>query len=84
MTDIDTRLRQVVASHLDVDPTRLRPDARLGEDLCLDSLAAIELTMVIEDEFDISLPDEVTAVIRTYGDVEVRVRERVLERSCPG
>ena len=81
MTDIDARLRQVVASHLDVDPARLRPGARLGEDLCLDSLAAIELTMVIEDEFDISLPDEVTAAMRTYDDVVVRVTERVLERS---
>jgi acyl carrier protein len=81
MTEVETRLREVVAGHLDLDPARLRPEARLGEDLCLDSLAAIELAMVIEDEFDIVLPDEVTAGMRTFDDVVVQVRGRVEERS---
>jgi acyl carrier protein len=74
--DLEARLRGLVAAHLDVDPGRLRPEARLGPDLCVDSLAAIELTMVIEDEFDISLPEEVVADVRTYGDVLTLVAER--------
>ncbi len=65
-----------MAAHLDVDPSRLRADTRLGEDLCVDSLAAIELTMVIEDEFDISLPEEDVADVRTYGDVLTLVAAR--------
>ena len=75
--DVSGRLRRLVSSHLEVDPRRLVPDARLGEDLCVDSLAAIELTMVIEDEFGISLPEEVVAGVRTYGDVHSLVAERV-------
>jgi acyl carrier protein len=69
MSDLEPRLRSVVATHLDVDPGRLVPTARLGEDLCVDSLDAVELTMVLEDEFDIALPDEVVGGISTYGDV---------------
>jgi acyl carrier protein len=74
--DLAGRLRWLVSAHLDVDPSRLEPGVRLGEDLCVDSLAAIELTMVIEDEFDISLPEAEVAGVRTYGDVLALVSAR--------
>ena len=79
--EMEPRVRSVVAVHLDVDPNRLQLEARLGADLCVDSLAAIELTMVIEDEFDISLPEEVVADVRTYGDVLALVMERAGEHA---
>ena len=69
MNELEPRLRKLVADHLDIDPSRLRPEALLGEDLCLDSLAATEMTLVIEDEFDVSIPDELREDVRTYGDV---------------
>ena len=78
---IERRLRAVTAIHLDVDPGRLVPAARLGEDLCVDSLDAVELTMVLEDEFDIALPDQVVADVRTYGDIVALVQERLGARS---
>jgi len=79
--EMEPRVRSIVAVHLDVDPNRLKPEARLGEDLCVDSLAAIELAMVLEDEFDIALPEEVLGCVRTYGDVVTLVGERVAERT---
>ncbi len=82
MNDLETRLRNVVAVHLDVDPGRLLPAARLGEDLCVDSLDAVELTMVLEDEFDIALPDELVADVRTYGDVVDMVSRQVGVRTA--
>lgn len=71
------RLRRLVTMHLDLDPARLRAGALLSEDLGVDSLAAIELGMAIEDEFDISLPDEVLNDVRSYGDLVDVVRSRV-------
>lgn len=68
-TEMEDKVRGIVAAQLDVDPARLVPAARLGEDLCVDSLSAIELAMVLEDEFDIALPEEDVADVRTYGDV---------------
>ncbi len=81
MTELEPRLRTVVAAHLDVDPDRLVPGDRLGEDLCVDSLDAVELTMVLEDEFDIVLPDEMVADVRTYGDVMEMVGRQVEARA---
>ncbi len=82
MTEIslEPRIRNVIALHLDVDADRLQLAARLGEDLCLDSLAAIDMAMVLEDEFDITLPEEVLGCVRTYGDVVSVVEARVESR----
>ena len=79
--EMEPRVRSVVAVHLDVDPKRLKPEARLGEDLCVDSLAATELAMVLEDEFDIALPEEALGCVRTYGDVVNLVGEKVAGRT---
>ena len=81
LAEMEPRVRSIVAVHLDVDPSRLQPDARLGEDLCVDSLGAIELAMVLEDEFDIALPEEVLGCVRTFGDVVSLVGERVAGRT---
>lgn len=81
VAEMEPRVRSIVAVHLDVDPRRLKLDARLGEDLCVDSLAAIELAMVLEDEFDIALPEEVLGCVRTYGDMVNLVGEKVAGRA---
>ena len=81
VVEMEPRVRSIVAVHLDVDPKRLHPEARLGEDLCVDSLAAIELAMVLEDEFDIALPEEVLGCVRTYGDMVNLVGEKVAGRA---
>jgi acyl carrier protein len=81
MSEMEPRVRSIVAVHLDVDPDRLKPEARLGEDLCVDSLAAIELAMVLEDEFDIALPEEVLGCVLTYGDVVDLVGDKVAGRT---
>lgn len=75
--EVDARVRRILATHLDVDPGRLSPDTRLGDDLCVDSLTAVELLMVLEDEFDIALPEQETADLRTYGDLVTVVADRV-------
>jgi acyl carrier protein len=76
-SEIDERIRRIIAVHLDVDAGRLSPDARLGEDLCVDSLTAVELLMVLEDEFDISLPEDDLGELRTYRDLVEVVVARV-------
>lgn len=77
MSDLEAQVRELVSAHLDIDPERLQPEARLGADLCIDSLAAIELALVLEDAFDIALPDEEREDVRSYGDVVELVRRKV-------
>lgn len=72
--DLSSRLLELSAEQLSVAPAELRADALLGDDLGLDSLAAIEWGMTIEDAFGISLPEDSWEHVRTYGMVDELVR----------
>ncbi len=75
--DLSSRLLELSAEQLAVSPAQLRPDALLGDDLGIDSLAAIEWGMTIEDAFGISLPEDAWGYVRTYGMVDELVRRLV-------
>ena len=79
--EVDQRIKGVFALHLDVDAGCLSADTRLGEDLCVDSLTAVELLMVLEDEFDIALPEDEVGELRTYADVVDVVADRLATRA---
>jgi acyl carrier protein len=72
--ELSARLLELSAEQLVVSPAELRPDAVLTDDLGVDSLAAIEWGMTIEDAFGISLPEDAWQHVTTYGSVEELVR----------
>jgi len=75
--DVTQRLLALSAEQLSVSPAELTTDAELGDDLGLDSLAAIEWGMSIEDAFGIALPEDAWGYVRTYGMVEQLVQRLV-------
>lgn len=74
-SDLETRIRAIVADQLGVDLTEVTPDASILDDLGADSLDVVELVMAIEEAFDIEVPDEEVERMRTIGDVERYVTE---------
>ena len=68
------QLLELTAEQLSVAPAQLVRDASLAEDLGLDSLAAIEWDMAIEDAFGISMPEDAMEHVSTYGDVQELVQ----------
>lgn len=72
---LGARLRAITAEHLQLPPSSLVAEASLVDDLGLDSLAAIEWGMVLEDVFGIALPDAAWTEIQTFGQVEQLVSE---------
>ena len=75
--DVTQRLLELSAEQLSVSPAELTSDAELSDDLGLDSLAAIEWGMTIEDAFGIALPEDAWNYVRTYGMVEELVQRLV-------
>lgn len=75
--DVTQRLLDLTAEQLSVSPAELTTDAELSDDLGLDSLAAIEWGMTIEDAFGIALPEDAWNYVRTYGMVEELVQRLV-------
>ncbi len=75
--ELTKKLNSLVADQLGVDLCEIRPDSNLLDDLGADSLDIVELVMAIEENFDIEISDEDAEVIRTVGDVEKYIAERV-------
>jgi len=71
---LSQQLLELTAEQLSVAPAQLVRDASLVEDLGLDSLAAIEWGMAIEDAFGISMPEDAMEHVSTYGDVQELVQ----------
>ena len=62
------RVVAVVADKLDVPVDEISPESRFVEDLNADSLDQVELIMALEDEYDITIPDEDAQKILTITD----------------
>ena len=71
------KIRGLVSEQLGVEPAVLNSDANILEDLGADSLDVVELVMAIEEAFDIEISDEDAETIRTLGDVEKYVAEKL-------
>ena len=80
--DIASQVRRTIQRQLDIDETRITSSASFIDDLGADSVSLVELTLALEAEFDIDIPDEDVEAIRTVEDavhyVEKRAKERVI------
>jgi acyl carrier protein len=56
-------------AELGIDPDRIRPDARLVDDLELDSLDWIDLALRLEERLAVALQDERLADVQTLRQV---------------
>lgn len=82
-TEITERLRATLAKELKQDVHSITPAHTLRDDLGLNSLDAIELMFKIEEEFDVSIPDEEIQKLATVGDVITYLEGRLNPPTAP-
>ena len=70
------RVKRILVDHLGVDPERISADSRLVEDLHADSLDAIELSMLAEEEFQVEITDDEINGLRVVADLVKIVEAR--------
>ena len=61
------RIREHLATELEIDPGRIEEGTRFKEDLEADSLDLVELVMELEDRYGVRIPDEEAVKIKTVG-----------------
>ena len=67
MSDISTKIYELIADKLGVELSKISTDAKFVEDLGADSLDTVELIMQLEDEFNLEIPDEEAEKLTTVG-----------------
>lgn len=68
MSAVEEKVKKIICDQLNVPEEEVVLDASFVDDLGADSLDQVELIMAIEEEFDISIPDEDAEKIRTVKD----------------
>ncbi|SFI80045.1 acyl carrier protein [Nitrosomonas sp. Nm34] len=64
-TDIEQRIKKIVAEQLGVNEADVKNESSFVNDLGADSLDTVELVMALEEEFECEIPDEQAEKINT-------------------
>jgi acyl carrier protein len=75
MSNIATRVKEIIVDKLGVDESEVTAEASFTNDLGADSLDTVELIMEFEKEFNIGIPDDQAETISTVGDAIKYIEE---------
>lgn len=68
MSDLESKVKQIIAEKLGVNEDKVTPQAAFVDDLGADSLDQVELIMAFEDAFDVEIPDEDAEKLKSVKD----------------
>ena len=63
------RVQKIICEQLEIDSHLVTEDASISGDLGADSLDLVDLSMSIEEEFNLEVPDDVLDHVRPVGDI---------------
>ena len=69
------QIKEILKDTMDIDESKITLDAKLKEDLELDSLDSVELIMSAEEEFGTEIPDEDVMNFKTVNDIVNYIEE---------
>ena len=69
------QIKEILKDTMEIDESKITLDAKLKEDLELDSLDSVELIMSAEEEFGIEIPDEDVMNFKTVNDIVNYIEE---------
>ena len=68
MDELFDKMKKLIAEKLEIDESKITPEASFRQDLGADSLDTYELVYAIEEELGISIPDEKANEFETVKD----------------
>ena len=75
MASVEDRVKKIVVKQLGLEDTQVKGEAKFIEDLGADSLDIVELVMAMEDEFEVSIPEDQAEKLMTVNDAVTYVAQ---------
>ena len=69
MSRIQDKARALIASKMKLDESEITPEKNIFNDLGADSLDFVELSVLLEREFNVKFTEDDTANVKTVGDL---------------
>ena len=67
LNEVFEKVKSLFVEDLGIDDSKVTMEAKLEEDLEIDSLGIVEVVMAFEDEFEIEIDDDELADVSTVG-----------------
>ncbi len=80
--DVFKALKDTLVEQFDIDPAKITPEARLAEDLDLDSIDAVDMIIKLQEMTGRKVSPEDFKSVRTVADVQ-QVIEKLLAAPAP-
>jgi acyl carrier protein len=77
ITEIQDRVRKILAENLSVAEDQVTMESRFQEDLDADSLDLVEAVLALEEEFGVSIPEEEMEGVKTVGQAVNLVNQKL-------
>ena len=81
VAEIEEKVIQIVSEQLSVEKNEIARETSFVNDLNADSLDTVELVMELEDEFDLTIPDEDAEKLKTVGEAIDYIQKHMAEKS---
>ena len=70
-------LKEIIVDQLGIEEDKISEEKEFAKDLGADSLDLFELAMALEEKYEIEIPSEDLATIKTVGDAAKYIEEKV-------
>ena len=67
-TEVDARVRKVIAKILEIDAAEITDTSNFVFDLGADSQQSVELVAAFEEDFEIEMPEDDALAVQNVGD----------------
>lgn len=78
--DVFEVVRQVIVEIKDIPEENIKLESNFAEDLEADSLDVVEMLMLLEEKFEITIPEEAAEEMKTVKDaveyIEAKLKEK--------
>lgn len=71
------KLKRIICDYFEIDDDEFVPDALLADDFGLDELDLADLSMDVEDNFEVELSEDALENIATVGDLVKFIEENM-------
>jgi acyl carrier protein len=76
------KVKELLASQLEIDAEKITEDTEIINDLGADSLDVVEMIMMLEEEFGIVITDETIYGYKTVGEIASFIEKMVEESNA--
>jgi acyl carrier protein len=66
--EIEAKVKEFLIDDLEIDEEKIQPEARLKEDIGIDSLDFVDIVVIVEKKFGFKIKTEEMANVKTFND----------------